>query len=173
MEPYEAVKASELRLMFELEMLKHVVASEIESLESIGIVRTCRFCMAVRKDAVKRLRAAIESAAPNGNKLLSSIRQADAMMLDEAATRGQEMQRLRKEIEEHRGCAIALELRLSEMQRARDALAAFVTDYIVAEKAAIEQWKKDYPRLPWTPDHEAMKRLERARAALNFSKDQS
>lgn len=49
---------------------------------------------------------------------------------------------------------------------AHNALAAFVKDYITAEEAAIEQWNKDYPRLPWKRDHEAMQRLESARAAL-------
>lgn len=48
-----------------------------------------------------------------------------------------------------------------------DVLAAFVADYIAAEEAAAIQWKKDYPKFPWKPDHEAMKRLERARAALS------
>lgn len=46
------------------------------------------------------------------------------------------------------------------------ALVDFVSDYIAAEDAAIAQWNKDYPRLPWKPDYEAMQRLSRARAAL-------
>jgi hypothetical protein len=40
----------------------------------------------------------------------------------------------------------------------------FIADYVAAEDRAVAQWNADFPKLPWKPDHDAMKRLEAARA---------
>jgi hypothetical protein len=43
---------------------------------------------------------------------------------------------------------------------------AFIEEYIADEERYIAQWNIDFPKMPWKPDHTAIKRLQAARAAL-------
>jgi hypothetical protein len=44
---------------------------------------------------------------------------------------------------------------------------SFVAEYIADEERSVAQWNIDFPKMPWKPDHAAMKRLQAARAALS------